>query len=231
MAWVLKLVKRKPEPKQVTTNFQAGEILYTKYCMGCHGPDRMGTGDNPSLIGVGQKYSLDEFQDLVSTGRRMMPGFPQISKEEKVALGAYILNIESKKEDEYLLESDKMPKEIPISAPQYGFTGYNKFLTKDGYPAIAPPWGTLSAINLNTGELVWKIPFGEYEELSKKGIPVTGRENYGGPVVTAGGLIFVVATADGKFRAINKNNGKILFETDLPAPGVATPAVYKAGNK
>src|SRR3546814_11858009 len=100
-------------------------------------------------------------------------------------------------------------------------TGDNIFLTKDGYPARAPPWGTLIAINRNTGELVWKIPFGEYEELRKKGIPVTGRENYGGPVVTAGGLIFVVATADGKFRAINKNNGKILFETDLPAPGVA----------
>src|SRR3546814_10953951 len=106
--------------------------------MGCHGPDRMGTGDNPSLIGVGQKYSLDEFQDLVSTGRRMMPGFPQISKEEKVALGAYILNIESKKEDEYLLESDKLPKEIHIPAPLYGSQGYTKFLTKNDKPAIDP---------------------------------------------------------------------------------------------
>ncbi len=78
---------------------------------------------------------------------------------------------------------------------------------------------------------MWKIPLGEFEELKKKGVPPTGRENYGGPVVTAGGLIFIGATADGKFRAINKKTGKILLETDLPAPGVATPAVYTVNGK
>ena len=113
----------------------------------------------------------------------------------------------------------------------YNFTGYNKFLTKEGYPAINPPWGTLNAINLNTGELVWKIPLGEFPELKAKGIPATGRENYGGPLVTAGGVLFIGASADGKFRAINKNTGKIIWETDLPAPGVATPAVYEVKGK
>jgi len=116
-------------------------------------------------------------------------------------------------------------------SPDYSFTGYNKFLTKEGYPAVNPPWGTLNAIDLNTGEYVWKIPFGEFEELKKKGIPTTGRENYGGSVITSGGLLFIAASSDGKFRAINKANGKILFETDLPAPGVATPATYVVNGK
>jgi quinoprotein glucose dehydrogenase len=113
----------------------------------------------------------------------------------------------------------------------YGFTGYNKFLTKDGYPAIAPPWGTLNAIDLQTGKYLWKIPFGEFEELKKKGIPTTGRENYGGSVITAGGLLFIGATADNKFRAYNKRTGKLLWETTLPASGVATPAVYAVDGK
>ncbi|MEO0002291.1 MAG: hypothetical protein RL766_2337, partial [Bacteroidota bacterium] len=96
---------------------------------------------------------------------------------------------------------------------------------------IAPPWGTLNAIDLQTGKYLWKIPFGEFEELKKKGIPTTGRENYGGSVITAGGLLFIGATADNKFRAFNKRTGKLLWETTLPASGVATPAVYAVDGK
>ena len=108
---------------------------------------------------------------------------------------------------------------------------YNKFLTPEGYPAISPPWGSLTAINLNTGEQVWKIPFGEFESLKARGIPATGRENYGGPVVTKGGLLFIGASADGKFRIVHKRTGKILREIDLPAPGVATPSIYEIEGK
>ena len=100
----------------------------------------------------------------------------------------------------------------------YKMTGYTKFLTPEGYPAIIPPWGTLNAIDLNTGELVWKTVLGEYEELTAKGIPRTGTENYGGPVVTAGGVVFIAATRDGKIRGFNKTNGKLLWEYKLPAP-------------
>ena len=132
---------------------------------------------------------------------------------------------EQNKKYEGKLEDDKEKKY------SYGFTGYNKFLTDKGYPAISPPWGTLNAIDLNTGELKWKIPLGEFEELKAKGIPATGRENYGGSVITAGGILFIGASADGKFRAINKRNGNILWEADLPAPGVATPAVYALNGK
>ena len=113
----------------------------------------------------------------------------------------------------------------------YLSTGYNKFTTKEGYPAVAPPWGTINAINLNTGELIWKKPLGEFPELKAKGIPATGTENYGGPVVTAGGLLFIAASRDGKFRCFDKSTGKLLWETDLPAPGFATPSVYAVNGK
>jgi quinoprotein glucose dehydrogenase len=113
----------------------------------------------------------------------------------------------------------------------YTMTGYNKLRTPEGYPANQPPWGTLTAINLNTGETMWHNPLGEYPELTKKGIPVTGTENYGGAVVTKGGLLFIAATADAKLRAFNKRSGKLLWETSLPAAGFATPSTYQINGK
>ena len=112
----------------------------------------------------------------------------------------------------------------------FSMTGYNKFLSRDGYPAIKPPWGSLNAINLNTGELLWKDTLGDYPEFKARGIH-TGTENYGGPVVTAGALVFIAATRDGKFRAFNKRTGELIWEIDLPAPGFATPAVYAVNGK
>jgi len=109
-------------------------------------------------------------------------------------------------------------------------TGYNKFLSKEGYPAIAPPWGTLNAININTGEMIWKDTLGNYPYFAAKGIH-TGTENYGGSVVTAGGLLFIGATRDGKFRVYNKRTGQLLLETTLPAPAFATPAAYELNGK
>jgi quinoprotein glucose dehydrogenase len=114
----------------------------------------------------------------------------------------------------------------------YRFTGYNKFLDPDGYPAVAPPWGTLSAIDLNTGDYAWQIPLGEYPELAAQGMKNTGTENYGGPVVTAGGVVFIGATNfDRKFHAFDKKTGALLWETTLPFGGNATPAVYEADGR
>ncbi|NKI26928.1 PQQ-binding-like beta-propeller repeat protein [Arenibacter sp. 6A1] len=231
MAWVLNLVEMDQPKDEGHTNLEAGTILYAKNCMACHGPERLGGGDVPSLVGVDKKYTLPKFKELVTSGRRMMPGFTQLTELEKEAIGTYVLDLKNKQSQAYVGVIDGNNEPRKTARPSYSFTGYNKFLTKEGYPAISPPWGTLNAINLNTGEYEWKIPFGEFEELKKQGYPTTGRENYGGPVVTAGGLLFIGASADGKFRAINKTTGKILWETNLPAPGVATPATYEVNGK
>jgi len=115
---------------------------------------------------------------------------------------------------------------------QYAFTGYRKFLDPDGYPAIAPPWGTLSAIDLNTGRFLWQIPLGEYPALAAQGMTNTGTENYGGPIVTAGGLVFIGATVyDRMLRAFDSSTGRLLWETQLPFAGIATPATYSVDGK
>jgi quinoprotein glucose dehydrogenase len=227
MAWILTMVDLKEKPKTVETNLMAGERLYKNTCMSCHGPERKGAGNYPTLIGVNKKYNEDQFMALLSGGRRMMPALTQLSAAEKQALASFVLDLKNKQNT--VFTAPKTADDKWLNMP-YSATGYNKFLTKEGYPAIAPPWGTLNAIDLNTGELVWKDTLGDYPELKARGFH-TGTENYGGPVVTAGGLIFIAATSDSKIRAFNKRTGKLLWEQDLPACGFATPAVYEVAGK
>ena len=152
-----------------------------------------------------------------------MPGFPNLDDEQMFALVDYLASGENKE----LVSSEPPPVEM-----KYRFTGYKKFLDPEGFPAVAPPWGTLNAINLNTGDYLWKIPLGEYPELAAKGMNNTGTENYGGPIVTAGGLLFIGATNfDKKFRAFDKSNGNLLWETILPFAGNATPATYEVNGR
>jgi len=112
----------------------------------------------------------------------------------------------------------------------YNHKGYTKLRDSEGYPGVKPPWGTLNAIDLNTGEYLWKIALGDVPEFKRKGIH-TGTDNYGGPVVTAGGLVIIAATKDSMIRAFNKRTGKLLWEFELPAPGFSTPAVYNIRGK
>jgi quinoprotein glucose dehydrogenase len=228
MPWVITITD---VPGTMTTSshtfLEAGKQLYGQNCISCHGPDRKGGGNYPSLLGVAKKYNEQQFGDLIATGRRMMPAFKQLSGEDRTALASFILDIRSQQQKEFA--APEAPADSFRNLP-YTITGYNKFLSREGYPAIKPPWGTLNAINLNTGEIEWKIPLGEYPEFSKKGI-ITGTENYGGPVVTAGGLVFIAATRDGKIRAFNKATGRLLWQADLPAPGFATPAIYSVGGR
>ena len=151
-----------------------------------------------------------------------MPAFKQLSGQEKSALAAFILDHQSQQKKEFIAPA--VPADSFRNLP-YTITGYNKFLSKEGYPAIRPPWGSLNAINLNTGELEWKTPLGEIAAFAKKGI-VTGSENYGGPVVTAGGLVFIAATGDSKIRAFDKRTGALVWQAVLPAACFATPSVY-----
>ena len=227
MPWILTMVKQQKKETETETNFDAGERLYKMNCMACHGTDKKGSGDNPGLLNIETKYTLSSFNELIQGGRRMMPAFPQLSEEELEAIASYVLSLENKKDLIYM----ENPEEInPYWDMPFTSTGYNKFLTKAGYPAIDPPWGTLNAINLNTGKMVWKVPLGETQEFLDQGIH-TGTENYGGPVVTAGGLVFIAATKDGMFRAFNKRTGKLVWETKLPYPGYATPATYEVNDK
>jgi quinoprotein glucose dehydrogenase len=162
----------------------------------------------------------------------MMPSFKQIQPNEKQALLAFLLKLPAKPTDAAL-----MPKE-PVSAAKYQqnpvpymMDGYKRFVDKDGYPGIKPPWGTLDAVDLTSGKLLWKVPLGEYPELTKRGIPKTGTELYGGPVVTKGGLVFVAATKDEKIRAFDKKTGQQVWEAKLPAAGYATPSIYEIDGK
>jgi len=228
MPWVMKMNENKIELPKNESWLQAGQRLYKQSCLVCHGADRKGTGNNPTLININSKYKREEFIGLITNGRRMMPAFKQLREEELNALASFILDLKTEQGQAYKAGVTKIDT---VNFMPYKMVGYNKFLSPDGYPAISPPWGTLSAINLNTGEFVWKTTLGEYPELTARGIAPTGTENYGGPVVTAGGLVFIAASRDNKFRAFNKLTGKILWEYELPASGFATPAVYELNGK
>lgn len=228
MGWLLTIRENKPKPNKKENYQQAGLRLYQQHCLSCHGTERSGSGNNLSLININSKYTETEFSELLKTGRRMMPSFNHLAEEERKALTSFVLEQKNVLQKQFVMSPKAVDSFYNL---KYGMTGYHKFLSPEGYPAIAPPWGTLTAINLNTGEFAWKNTLGEYPELKAKGIPATGTENYGGPVITAGGLLLIAATKDGMMRAYNKYNGKLLWEYQLPASGFATPSVYEVKGK
>jgi quinoprotein glucose dehydrogenase len=203
---------------------RSGRALYLRDCASCHRDDRQGAPPQmPSLVGVGERRTRAELAAIVRQGAGRMPGFPNLQPNAVNAIVQYLLTGEDVRSD--------ARAESPIAA-KYRFTGYRRFVDPDGYPAVAPPWGTLSAINLNTGDYAWQVPLGEYPELAAKGLTNTGTENYGGPIVTAGGLVFIGATNhDKKFRAFDKATGELLWETTLPFSGNATPATYEVDGR
>ena len=198
--------------------------VYLRTCAACHRDNlQVEPPQMPSLAGIAERRSDAEIARVIRQGGGRMPGFPTLTDGEVEGLTRYLRS----GKDETIEDSSPSPLML-----KYRFTGYKKFLDPDGYPAIAPPWGTLNAIDLNTGEHAWTVPLGEYPELAAKGMTNTGSENYGGPLVTAGGLVFIGATNfDRKFRAFDKGTGKLLWEATLPFSGNGTPATYEVNGR
>ncbi|MBX2923709.1 MAG: pyrroloquinoline quinone-dependent dehydrogenase [Chitinophagaceae bacterium] len=218
------LIKMKAVAVNETESIPQGEKIYTlNNCTMCHGADRKGTPVYPSLLKLQGKYSEKQVGELLQTGKGQMPAFPNLSPEDKKALIDFLFEKPS--------GSQQRAKDSVRGNYRYVHNGWIALTDQNGYPGVQPPWGTLNAIDLNKGEILWQIPLGEYPELTEKGIPQTGTPNLGGAVVTAGGLVMIGATYDEKFRIFDKNNGKLLWEHKLPAGGYATPATYMMGGK
>ncbi|HZE94527.1 MAG TPA: c-type cytochrome, partial [Gemmatimonadales bacterium] len=200
---------------------RAGRAVYAAACAGCHGADQRGRDRAPSLLGLRARKSAEQLQEVIERGRGFMPSFAGLPEAEKRALIEYL---------GYPAAGLSWHADEAVRSP-YEFVGYERWRDSSGYPAIKPPWGTLSAIDLNSGEYRWRIPLGEFAALTARGVPITGTEQYGGPIVTGGGLVFIAATQDAKFRAFDKRTGRLLWETTLPAPGYATPSTYAVDGK
>lgn len=219
--WYVRIGERPPRARA-----SSGRDVYTRECAACHGGDRRGTGEFPSIVDIGKHYSDWEVIGFVARGSGRMPGFSHLSWEEIHAVASYVTSGKDQ-----AVSAGSARSQSPY-ALRYMLGEIQKFQDPEGYPGIKPPWGTLSAIDMNTGEYAWQIPLGEYPELAAKGLKETGTENYGGLVVTAGGLVFIGATIfDKKFRAFDKRTGELLWETSLPASAHATPAVYEVNGR
>ena len=203
---------------------RAGAVVYAASCATCHGPDRRGNDRAPSVVGIGARLSAEQIREVLERGRGFMPSFANLPEDEKAGVIAYLLGRRPPAPT-----PTATPRRIPPPPSRFEFVGYERWRDSSGLPAIKPPWGTLTAIDLNTGEHRWRITLGQHPAVRRDSM--TGTEQYGGPIVTAGGLVFIAATQDAKFRAFDKTTGRLLWETSLPAAGYATPSTFSVRGR
>ncbi len=231
MAWRISLGPSNTSRQNVSMS--SGQSLYASNCASCHGTERLGNPASgfPSLLNIGGRRSRDIVANTISHGKNMMPAFTKFSDKELKAITGFLFGDEEHEPGVEKEPGFKIPGKKDSTVSSYSISGYSKFLDKKGLPAVGLPWGTLNAIDMNTGEYLWKVPFGETPELKAKGLPQTGSDSYGGAVVTASGLLFIGGTKDGYFRIYDKKNGKLLREIQLPAAAFATPSTYEVNGK
>ena len=244
MLWWLKMRDSRVQSKGVALT--RGASLFNAQCSVCHGlsgktkPEAATAQAYPDLTDVGKRLNKEQIYSLLMTGRGRMPSFQHIAKEDREAIVNFLLNLEAKPAPTTPATADIHNSAVTTNTPEgtvfpyqppFLNNGNTQFRDQDNYPAVKPPWGTLNAIDLNTGEYVWQVTLGEYPELTKQGILPTGTENHGGPVVTAGGLVFIAATYDEKLRAFDRKTGKVVWEFKLPAGGFATPITYLVNGR
>ena len=232
--WIAQLVPSAPPASSAATGPVTGAAIYATACASCHGAERRGDGNrSPSLVNVGARLSAAQVRDILDKGRGFMPATAGLSAAQRAAVTAYVRGDAapvSLSQREVMTSSAPNGVAAAVTAP-FHLRGYERWKDPNGYPAVKPPWGTLNAIDLNTGNYLWKITLGTFPELAARGIPTTGTEQYGGPIVAAGGVVFIAATQDEKFRALDARSGALLWETTLPAAGYATPSTYMIGGR
>lgn len=222
LGWLITIFRDDDPPDDPRAPKTRGQLVYEATCAQCHATNRLGIGTAPALRGLRHRLDDAAVTNQIRTGKYAMPAIPesQLSEPDLKALLDYLM-----------LRDRPLPPPKPTERPVYSFTGYPRFFDNEGYPANKPPWGTLNCLDLNTGKLLWKVPLGEHPELTRQGVPKTGTENYGGAIVTAGGLVFCAGTRDRKIRAFDKDTGAELWAAELPWVGNAPPATYEVDGR
>lgn len=221
IGWLISVFRDEDPPDDPNAPKTPGRLMYEKACMQCHGPTRLGIGTCPPLRGLRLRLDDATVRKQVREGRNAMPGVPDMTDADLNVLIDYLM----------LRDGSVKPGTGNPERPAYSVSGYPKFYDPEGYPANKPPWGSLNCIDLNTGRRLWQVPLGEYPALVAQGIRHTGTENYGGAIVTAGGLVFCAGTRDNKIRAFDKESGAELWSSVLPWTGSAPPASYEVNGR
>jgi quinoprotein glucose dehydrogenase len=213
---------------QNNTLFEQGRVIYQKHCAACHGDERQGIPPTfPALAGLKDRLGESEALGKIRQGSGQMPGYKGVlTEDEESAIIAFLYD---KQDVGIEVPQANLSEEEPDR--YMNITPYRTWSDPSGNPALQPPWATLSALNLATGEYAWQIPLGNDEKLQKEGAPNTGLLGRSGPMVTAGGLVFISGAADKKLWAFDKKTGELLWETTLPAPNNANVCSYAVDGK